>query len=791
MFRFSTFGRPRRALCVARRFRSIKLSLLADAFNYGPKNIEVSGEKVTGLFGVDSLKEPFGFREALDSCYSDCHYLLFEAKDCRRRRKMVQVLDDLSDTLCRSADLADCVRTLHPDKSYRNAASEVCLRVGNLVESLNTDTELYQAAAQAARSDLSTSATDSPEKHSNEVDKRVLGLFVEDFEQSGVHLEQGSDRDSFLKAVSENMEKSIQFGQAANSPFVLSNQLLRSISPEVNWGNLNELQLFGPIYNTPQNFLRALTFALFYGPIPGQEECLTEMLNSRNNMAISAGMDSYLRRAIQPSSLAESPERAKAFLEKLASLLSPVAKDIALNCLLPLLPYGSPEAPITWSAGPSQGKRLHPWDIPYLIECGRHQQAIQKLRPFFSLGACMEGVNQLADSLFGLRLQAEPALPGEVWHPDVVKVAVYTTEAQVPTDDDGEVHPWERTYPIGPGVQIGTVYCDFFDRPDKPVQDCHYTVRGGRHTEDTMFESNSPYQFPIVVLHLNLGPSPSGREDSTPPLLHPNQIENLFHEWGHALHSMVARTRYQHVTGTRCSTDLAEVPSTLLEHFALDTRVTCQYARHFDTGEAPSSADDVRALLRLSTSRAFGQSVEVLQHLTHAMMDQRMHSGPPDKVLPARPDVNGTPPSARLLSGIVQEYCDEWLAADEAPDFLTGKPIATTHRFGHLAGYGGRYYSYLMARAGAGLIWQKGFAADPWSTTFGRRYRDCLLRHGGERRPAFMLKRLLGDSTDADHGPSLSPDALATGLFEDVAACEETAKRMFEMDNQPGLKRIL
>uniref|UniRef100_A0A183T8Y9 Peptidase_M3 domain-containing protein n=1 Tax=Schistocephalus solidus TaxID=70667 RepID=A0A183T8Y9_SCHSO len=265
----------------------------------------------------------------------------------------------------------------------------------------------------------------------------------------------------------------------------------------------------------------------------------------------------------------------------------------------------------------------------------------------------------------------------------------------------------------------------------------------------------------------------------------------------------------------------------LMEHFALDTRVTCQYARHFDTGEAPSSTEDVQALLRLSTSRAFGQSVEVLQHLTHAIMDQRMHSGPPDKVLPARPDANGTPPSARFLNGIVREYCDEWLATEETPDFLAGKPIATTHRFGHLAGYGGRYYSYLMARAGAGLIWQKGFAGDPWSTAFGRvgvfplntftaltakmgpafarmrqhihnmqfvlfqRYRDYLLRHGGEQRPAFMLKRLLGDSAEAVHSSSLSPEALASGLFEDVAACEETAKRMFEMDNQPGLKRIV
>jgi len=667
------------------------LGPLAAAFNSKPSHLTSNfklqwGQERTGLFGIDELSSSQGFYELKARCIEAASALVQEACSDNRTRNVAVIFDDLSDELCRVADLAEFVRLAHPEEAMQAAATDACIAISGLVEELNTHIGIYTA--------LKRSVEEGDIFEESEVDRHVARLFLQDFQQCGIHLPESGRRQ-----VVELNDRALRLGQTFSARChapravraeVLPPQVRRQFHVEAD----GSIVVAGQHIDSPDDLAREAAYKIYYSRDAEQEGVLAELLAARHQLAQLCGYRTFGHRALT-NSLAQSPENTAAFLGHLAAELPSRVADDHQHMLA-----------LKRRVNPLCGD-LAVWDVPYFsaqARAGMFHLDLEKICEYFSLGVAMEGLNELFQALYGVELVVETARPGELWSDDVFKLAVKSAEVGL----------------------LGHIYCDFFTRPGKPHQDCHFTIRGGRERAD------GSYQDPIVVLMLNLS-SPGWR---SPTLLSPSTLDNLFHEMGHAMHSMLGRTKYQHVTGTRCSTDFAEVPSTLMEYFAADPRVLSRVNRHYRTGE---KLPEATVQMLCATKKVFA-GTELQAQLFYSAVDQAFHS---TEALPGD--------TVACLQEVQEQF------------HTLAHPPSTAHhlRFSHLVGYGARYYSYLLARAVASAIWQHGFQDDPYCGAAGRRYWSECLAHGGGK-PSHLLV------ADHLHQQEFQPRALAASLLREL-----------------------
>lgn len=664
--------------CYGSRLPVSTLSPLAAAFNTKPqRKLNLSLRRSdAGLFLIPELRDYSGFYLLQHQAGAQVEELVEEATSHTRSRKMVTIFDELSDCLCRVADMADFVRVAHPDKKYAEAAEDTCVKLSSLVEKLNTNTAIHKA--------LLTVLEKGDVVDMDGVDRRVAELFMFDFEQSGIHLER-KKRQRFVELNESILMLGSYFQQNTYRVTSVPKETLPDNLRHVfglDGDNVSVTGLFSDHYS---DMVREAAYKIYLYPEKHQEELLFALLSARHQLSNLVEFPTYSHRANR-SSMIQSPESVMEFLDLLTEELKPrVEKEIGE--LIRLKQEQTPTA-----------KVIHAWDPPYYSALGRQKRCsihTNEVMGYLSLGAVMSGLDGLFKALYGVSLCTTQMEPGEAWNYDIHKLAVE--------------HETEGT--------LGYIYCDFFERVGKPNQDCHFTIRGGRQRDD------GSYQLPVVVLQLNL-PSPTG---STPTLLTPGMMENLFHEFGHAMHSMLGRTKYQHVTGTRCPTDFAEIPSVLMEFFASDPRVISTFARHYKTGEPMPEA----VIQDMCAAKSLFAASDMQQQTFYSALDQVYHGPYP---LPG-------PNTTAILADVQRRYSSLPYVSDTAWQL----------RFGHLVSYGARYYAYLISRAVAARLWHSCFRQDPFSRTMGQQYREKMLQHGGGVHPSLLVQDMLGEKPTVEN----------------------------------------
>ncbi|KAL9943836.1 Mitochondrial intermediate peptidase [Verticillium nonalfalfae] len=689
-----------------------------------------------GLFKNRYLTSPNGFlvfaRRSLQKASKIVDRVL-GASSTAEYKAIVKDLDRLSDLLCRVLDLSDFVRMTHPDPRFQQAAAGAWSLVYQYMNQLNTMTGLSDQLTKAlANKDVVASWS--------EEEKTVAEILKLDFTKSAVNLPQ-RERDRFVdlsQQISEVGSAFVSEMAPEKDEIVLPSSsfygLYPSIARALTRGGKVRLpsmsaEAQAALRTVKDEDTRRAVFVASRTASRRTVHRLDTMLKLRSELAELSGFQSYAHLALKDRMMAKSPGSVMQFLLALQQHNKPIVQKEMADLLAQKQTHLD-----------GMATKVQPWDKDYLMDSVRLDMRLpvrhpDQLAAYFSIGTVMQGLSRLFSRLYGIRFVPRETLPGETWHEDVRRLDVVTDA----------------------GDQIAVLYCDLFFRKDKSPNPAHFTVRCSREISESEVEEAAAEvdggdagprfdsaaqaandgmesatqggvfkQLPTIALVCDFQKHEDWKSPS-PALLTFHQVETLFHEMGHAIHSILARTSLQNVAGTRCATDFAELPSTLMEHFAADPTVLALFARHWRTDEPLPYAMIAE---RLRMSKRF-EGFDTENQILLAMLDQAYHG----------PDVAGPGfDSTRVYHGLQSAF------AAGPPD-----PPETCWQgfFGHLHGYGSTYYSYLFDRVLAERVWRVVFAAGADGKAVdrasGERLKENLLKWGGSRDAWRCLSDTLQD----------------------------------------------
>ncbi len=350
--------------------------------------------------------------------------------------------------------------------------------------------------------------------------------------------------------------------------------------------------------------------------------------------------------------------------------------------------------------------KLEPWDWTYYAEMVRKEKYDldeNQIKPYFELNNVLEkGVFYAANKLYGITFKQRTDLP--TYHEDVKVYELFEED----------------------GTQLGLFYTDYFARPSK---------RGGAWMSNFVTQSKLYGKKPVIYNVCNY-PKPAGNE---PALLTYDEVETMFHEFGHALHGFFADQQYPSLSGTAVSRDFVEFPSQFNENWALYPDVLKNYALHYKTGEQiPQQLID-----KIKNSGTFNQGYSLTENLAASNLDMQWHTISAEETIT---DVNAFEKMA--LSNTKLD------AVHAIP------PRYRSTYFAHVfaGGYGAGYYSYL---------WTEMLHHDAYNwfennggltRENGQRIRDMVLSRGNTLAVEEMYKKWRGSD------PKIEPMLKARGL---------------------------
>lgn len=421
------------------------------------------------------------------------------------------------------------------------------------------------------------------------------------------------------------------------------------------------------------------------------KEVIKEILQLRLKKAQLIGYNTFAEYAID-NNMAKTPENVLTLLTKLWDAALPMAAEEAKEL----------QKMIDKDGG---NFKLQSWDWWYYTEKLRKEKyALEEseLRPYFSLASVQEGAYELVKRIYGLNIVRRDDIP--VYHEDV--------QAWEVQEENGD--------------HIGILLVDYFPRASK---------RGGAWMSSYRKQMGAGDDFvtPVIV---NVGnfTKPTANE---PSLLSLDEVTTLFHEFGHGLHGLLSNVEYSTISGTSVKRDFVELPSQIMENWALEPALLKSYAKHYKTGEV--IPDELIA--KIQKSGKFNQGFITLEYLAASLLDIKFHMM--DNVDDI--DVLAFEKQAMNELGLIDEIIPRY------------RSTYFNHSFGG-EGYAAGYYVYIWAAVLDSDAYQAFVENGIFDRATGDKLRKELISRGGSDDPMTLYKNFRG----AD--PSIEPLLAKRGL---------------------------
>ena len=418
-------------------------------------------------------------------------------------------------------------------------------------------------------------------------------------------------------------------------------------------------------------------------------EICRKIIGLRIRIAGMLGYGTYADYAVEDRMVGSTANVYK-FLEELAGPTLPAArKEVAA-----VLEYAR--------ANGFEDTAVQPWDFSYWSEKYKDAEYSlndAQLKPYFRLENCIDAVLGLAGRLYGLQFKERTDIP--VYHKDVHVFDV--------TDGDGR--------------HIALFYADFFPRASK---------RSGAWMTEFRGQSirNGVERRPFISIVTNF----SKPTESAPSLLTHYELTTFLHEFGHALHGMLAEGRYSSMTGTNVDHDFVELPSQIMENWGYESDYLKGFAKHYETGEA--IPDDL--IEKIVKAKNFQAAYSQMRQLQFGFLDMAWHTL---SELPAE----GTVEFEKKIYEPIQVL-----------PLVGGTCVSTSFNHIFSGGYCAGYYSYKWAEVleadAFSLFEEKGI----FNTEVARSFRDNILSRGSSEEEAVLYRNFRG------HDPK--PEALLEKL---------------------------